>query len=160
LHDHAKVMIEDFDTDERFDLATLRMVAEHIADPPAVAKALSRLLLPGGRVIIFTVNRWSPITLISQAVPFSLHYPIKKFFWGGEEEDTFPVEYKMNTRKALQNLFAENGFVEESFAYLDDLSVFGHFKLMGYVELSLWRLINKLGLRYPENCLLGVYKKQ
>ncbi|NNF18037.1 MAG: methyltransferase domain-containing protein, partial [Gammaproteobacteria bacterium] len=35
LHDHAKVMIEDFDTDERFDLATLRMVAEHIADPPA-----------------------------------------------------------------------------------------------------------------------------
>lgn len=159
-HHRAKCLIEDYETDQQFDLATLRMVAEHITNPPAVARKLNQLVRRGGRVVIFTVNRWSPVTLVANALPFGLHYPIKKMFWGGEEEDTFPTAYKMNTRRQLRELMSGHGFDEEYFAYLDDLSVLGNFKRLNYLELRAWQALNMVGLRYPENCLLGMYQKR
>ena len=99
------------------------------------------------------------VTVISRLLPFKLHYPIKKLFWGGEEKDTFPTVYKMNTRWRLRKVFGECGFKERYFAYLDDLSVFGGVKFLNYVELLMWRVLGRLRLRYPENCLLGVYEK-
>ena len=92
------------------------MVVEHVANPTAFVDALSCLLKPGGMAIVLTVNAWSPITLISRFLPFGLHHPIKRLFWGGEEEDTFPVQYKMNTRKILFKHFAKAGFEETVFA--------------------------------------------
>jgi len=159
-HRRARCLIEDFETDEQFDLATLRMVAEHITDPPAVARKLNQLLRRDGLVVILTVNRWSPVTLVSQALPFGLHHPIKQMFWGGEEEDTFPTAYKMNTRRQLRNLMSAHGFEEQHFAHLDDLSAFGQFKHLNYVELRVWRALKALDLKYAENCLLGVYRKR
>lgn len=159
VHRRSKCLIEDYETDERFDLATLRMVAEHVSDPATVLKSLHRLLRPGGVAVVFTVNKWSPISLISRWTPFRLHHIIKKLFWGGEEEDTFPVEYKMNRRKTLRRLFEQHGFREAAFAHLDDLAMFGRFRWLNFAELSVWKLLRWFGLRYPENCLLGVYER-
>jgi len=136
------------------------MVAEHVSDPIRVVEALKRLLRPGGKAIILTVNLWSPITVVSRFTPFGLHHPVKKLFWGGEEKDTFPVQYKMNTRKELRLLFEQQGFRESDFAYLDDLSTFGRFKHLNYVEIFAWRFFRGLRISYPENCLLGVYQKE
>jgi 2-polyprenyl-3-methyl-5-hydroxy-6-metoxy-1,4-benzoquinol methylase len=152
-------MIENYDTAQQFDLATLRMVAEHVERPDRVVQALHRLLRPGGKAIVLTVNLWSPITILSRFTPFRAHHPIKRLFWGGEERDTFPVRYRMNTRKTLRDLFEQNGFREATFAYLDDLSTFSRFRRLSSVELLIWRLCRRAGLRYPENCLLGVYVK-
>lgn len=157
--ERAKCMIEDYRTDAQFDLATFRMVAEHITNPASVVTALNRLLRPHGKVVIFTVNRWAPVTVVSSLVPFGLHHPIKKLFWGGEEEDTFPTAYRMNTREQLRAVFAAGGFEERDFAYVDDLSVFSRFKTLNYLELMAWRGLKSVGMRYPENCLLGVYEK-
>ena len=159
VHERVQSMLEDYYSEQRFDLATLRMVAEHVADPQRMVRALHRLLQPSGAVVIFTVNARSPLTMISRAVPFGWHHPIKKLFWGGEEEDTFPVQYKMNSRVVLQELFEANGFREVAFAYLDDLSTLGQFRFGSRIELLSWRVLKSLGLRYPENCLLGVYQK-
>ena len=30
---------------------------------------------------------------------------------------------------------------------------------LNYVELAVWRILHCLRIRYPENCLLGVYEK-
>jgi hypothetical protein len=136
------------------------MVVEHVDDPVKVVRALRRLVRPGGVVAIWTVNLWAPITLLSRVTPFQLHRPLKSLlFWGGEDTDTFPVRYRMNTRMTLRRLFAGEGFREEAFAYLDDLSTFGWFYLLNCVELLVWRVFRSLGLRYPENCLLGLYRK-
>ena len=89
-----------------------------------------------------------------------MHYPIKRLLWGGDEKDTFPVEYKMNTRVRLRAYFDRYGFEEIAFAYLDDLSVFGNHPFMNRVELVTWRTLRRLGVRYPENCLLGVYRRR
>lgn len=160
VHTKHQCLLEHFQTTEQFDIATMRMVVEHVANPAAFIDALSDLLKPGGIAIVFTVNAWSPITMISRFLPFGLHHPIKRMFWGGEEEDTFPVQYKMNTRKILNKHFATAGFEEAAFAKLDDLSTFGRFRILNYGELLAWKLFHSLGLNYPENCLLGIYKKR
>jgi SAM-dependent methyltransferase len=160
VHEKVQSTIENYRTEHVFDLATLRMVAEHLPDPPKAIAALRRLLRPGGRVIVYTVNRWSPITILSGLTPFQLHLRFKKLLWGGEERDTFPTCYRMNTRKRLKALFEEEGFEERLFAHLDDCGTFGQIPGLYHAELLAWRVLNQLGLRYPENCLLGVYEKR
>lgn len=160
LHARARCLIEDFETDERFDLVTMRMVAEHIAEPDRVAARLGRLLDPGGLLVIYTVYRWSPLTLLSALTPHRWHFPLKRLFWGGEEKDTFPVAYRLNTRRDLRNRLQPAGFDEVMFAYLDDLAAFSQFRALNWLELNLWRVCQAVGCRYPEACLLGVYRRR
>jgi SAM-dependent methyltransferase len=152
--------IEQFESSGRFDLATMRMVVEHVERPHEFVTALSRLLRPGGVAIVFTVNRYSPLSLLSRIVPYALHHPIKKAFWGGEKEDTFPVRYRMNTRRTLLSLFDAADFDEVAFLKVDDLSTFGRFKRMNYLELLGWYGLRRLRIQYPENCLLGIYRRR
>jgi len=159
VHDRAQCLLEDFTSPHQFDLATFRMVAEHVTDPPKVIQTLQRLLKPGGRVVIYTVYRWSPITLASRLVPFGLHHRIKRFFWGGEEKDTFPAVYRMNTHRELKRLFHAGDFEERLFLQLDDLAAFSQIKPLNWLELVAWKILHSVGLRYPESCLLGVYQK-
>jgi 2-polyprenyl-3-methyl-5-hydroxy-6-metoxy-1,4-benzoquinol methylase len=151
-------MFEDLETDQKFDLATFRMVAEHVSNPIAVIEKLRAVMNPEGLVIIYTINKYSPVPIITYLTPFYLHYKVKKIFWGGEEKDTFPVEYKMNTRKELLKIFKKGGFSEEYFKHLDDLSTFSRFKRLNYLDLCFWRLLKFFSIRYPENNLMGVYK--
>ena len=159
LHHRVVGTIENFDSEAKFDVITLRMVAEHIACPELAVKALSRLTQPGGLVVIYTINRRSPVSIISFYTPFSLHGPLKRFFWNTEDKDTFPVYYRMNTRKELGQLLAAGGFQEILFTYLDDCRSLSRFRVAMALELSMWRILKQLGLSYPENCLLGVYRR-
>jgi hypothetical protein len=110
--------------------------------------------------VVLTVNRLSPLTVLSRVVPFHLHHPIKAWIWGTEEEDTFPVRYKMNSRAALADAFEGAGLRELLFCKLDDLSTWSRHNFMNYAELVAWKTLRNLGAPYPENCLLGVYGKR
>ena len=72
-HEKAKTTIDRYRSDRRFDLATLRMVAEHIEKPDALA-ARARVMKTGGKVVIYTPNRWSPVTLLARLIPFRFHH--------------------------------------------------------------------------------------
>ncbi len=159
---HRKVhcKIEDFHTDEKFDVVTMRMVAEHIDRPHDVLRSLASLTKKGGHVVVYTVNRWSPVSLVSWLVPFQLHYPAKKLLWDvSSGKGTFPVSYQMNTRGALKGLFRSHGFQEAYFAYLGDCRTFFRFALLHFAEVLTWRVLQTAGVVYPENCLLGVYRR-
>ncbi len=160
LHARTRCLIEDFVTEEIFDLVTMRMVAEHIADPSRVAERLSRLLAPGGLLVVYTVFRWSPLTVLSALTPHRWHYPLKRRLWGGEETDTFPVAYRWNTRSDLRRYLAPASFEEILFVYLDDLATFSQIRWLNWLELQLWRALRALRCRYPELCLLGVYRRR
>ena len=159
VHLKVKSAIEEYNVDKVFDVATFRMVVEHIQDPRRTIDILKRLIRPGGKVVIYTVNRWSPVTVVSSCMPFSLHHPIKRIFWNTEEKDTFPAVYKMNTRKQLSHLFADCGFTEIFFTYLDDCRMFDRFRFLSFINLHFLRFIKKIKFRYPDNCLLAVYEK-
>lgn len=158
-HRRVRAKIEDFASSEPFDLATFRMVAEHIETPEPAVAALARLVKPKGMVVIYTINKWSPVSLASWLTPFWLHHPIKQLLWKTAEKDTFPVAYKMNTRRRLRDLFQHGGFHEQHFAYLDDCRTCHRFRVLHYLELGLWRLLRMAAVPYPENCLLGVYQR-
>lgn len=159
VHERHESFIENFRSDEPFDLLTLRMVAEHITQPGDAMAAMARLLKPGGRVVIYTIHKFTPVSVVAWVVPFCLHHPIKRRVWHTEDKDTFPVAYRMNTRRDLRRLAAAHGLAEERFAYLDDCRTFHRFPALNTAELALWKALSAVGLRYPETCLLGVYRK-
>ena len=160
VHQRVKAVFEDFRSETPFDLVTMRMVAEHVPDPAAVAAVLARCVKAGGQVVVYTVNKWSLITVASSAVPFRFHHPIKRALWGTDEQDTFPVFYRMNTRQSLRELMSVAGFVEEVFFYLDDCRTFARWKLLNTAELCAWKVARAVGLPYLETCLLGVYRRE
>jgi SAM-dependent methyltransferase len=160
LHERERCLIDEYKTEKRFDLISLRMVAEHIADPANTVASLERLIREGGRVIIYTVSKWAPASLAAAVTPMAVHDMVKRVLWGTSPEDTFPTLYRMNTRKELRRLFESAGFVEEEFLYLNDCRSFGRWRLALTAELLAERLLRMCGLRYPEMCLLGVYRKQ
>jgi len=157
VHKRVRATIDGFRSERRFDVITMRMVAEHVADPEVTVGALASLVEPGGAVVIYTVNQWAPASVVSRVVPFSLHHAIKRRLWGTDEKDTFPVAYRMNTRRRLGELFKAHGFHEATFVYLDDCRTFASTWLLLRLELTACRVFRSLGLTYPENCLLGVY---
>ena len=159
VHEKQQTTIEAVSTDRRFDLITLRMVAEHIARPAEAVAALAGLSKPGGRVVIYTVSRWSPLALAAKLVPFRLHNPFKRVLWQTEPEDTFPVSYRMNTRGALARQFTAAGFRETYFATLADCRIVFRFDGLRRLELGAWRTCRALRIPYPESCLLAVYER-
>jgi SAM-dependent methyltransferase len=158
LHEKIQGTVADLDGRRRFDLVTMRMVAEHVTDPGALLSALRGSMAPGGLLVVYTINRWSPVPIVTKLTPFSWHHPIKRVLWKTEEKDTFPVAYKMNTRPELDALMRQGGFREEGFWYLDDCRSFQRFEPLHKLELGLRYALHRVGLRYPENCLLGVYR--
>ncbi|HJT34354.1 MAG TPA: class I SAM-dependent methyltransferase [Pirellulales bacterium] len=159
VHERSQSTIELLRTDRKFDLITLRMVAEHIEDPESAVAALARLAKPGALVVILTVNRWSPVAVAAKVVPHGLHHSIKRWLWATEEKDTFRVSYRMNTRGRLRRLLIAGGFRERAFSYVDDCRSLYRFRWLHRCELSVRRLFRLVGLPYPENCLLGVYER-
>jgi SAM-dependent methyltransferase len=160
VHEKVRGTPDTYHPDRTFSLITLRMVAEHIPDPQACVRRLAALTRPGGVVVIYTINRWSPLPILTKLIPFALHHPIKKFLWKTEEKDTFPVVYRMNTRRTLRDLLDSAGFDERSFTHLSDCRTLHRFKVGHVAELALWRVLRLLGLQYPEQCLLGVYVRR
>lgn len=159
VHERAKCSLEEFSSTNQFDLITLRMVAEHLSNPEASAAALSRLTRPGGRVVVYTVEKWSPVTVISAMTPLTFHHAVKRFLWYTEERDTFPTVYRMNTRQQLRSIFTAVGYEEENFSHLDDCRSLSRWWTSQMVELLAWKALKALGLRYPEACILATYRK-
>jgi 2-polyprenyl-3-methyl-5-hydroxy-6-metoxy-1,4-benzoquinol methylase len=158
VHERVKLPIEQYRTDRRYDLITLRMVVEHIVDPAVTAARLAALLAPGGRVIVYTVSRWSPSAVVASLTPLGLHHALKRMLWQADERDTFPTVYAMNSRPALRRTFAAAGLREEAFGLLADCRTTGRFRWLQMAELCLWKGLRTIGLGYPENCILAVYR--
>lgn len=159
LHRSHNVPIEDFESDSKFDLITLRMVAEHIANPDAVIDTIARAAKPSARIIIYTVNKYSPVPLITNLTPFRARHFVKKVLWQTEEKDTFPTAYLMNTRRTLARRMSKQGLQEELFLRLDDCRSFARWRVTLIIELLVRTICHAVRLPYPENCLLGVYRK-
>ncbi len=159
---HNKVcsLFEEMNVSEKYNLATFRMVAEHVDDPKAVLDKLNECVSQNGLVVIYTINKYCPIPIITRLTPFSWHHKIKKIFWGGEEKDTFPVAYKMNSKVDLDKLFLSgNEYSPVMFTYLDDVSATIEFDVLNRIEMIFWKICKIIGVRYIENNILAVYRK-
>jgi len=152
-------LIEDYRTDRKFDLITMRMVAEHIVDPERTIRRIADLMNPGGHFIVLTPHKWAPMSVVATIVPFWMHNPMKWFIWKTEARDTFPTAYKLNTHADLSGHARRCGLEEAYFSIVDDCSVTIRYRALNWIELRTRRLLNAVGAHHPECCILAVYRK-
>ena len=90
--------------DASFDLIVCLCVLEHLKDPVATLCEVRRVLRSGGHFVFLTPNLRNPMMVVSRigkALP-SLQRRIVPKFYGREEADTFPVQYRANTVEAIR----------------------------------------------------------
>jgi hypothetical protein len=68
--------------------------------------------------------------------------------------------HKMNTRKTLLQLMQDAGFEERAFFRLDDCRTFARWKWTHWLEVTFWRLLRSLSVGYPEQNLMGIYRRK
>ena len=147
--------------DASVDLIMSRSVFEHLSDPASVYREFARILRPGGQVVFLTANMWDYGTLVARLVPNRFHARIVKKVEGREEEDTFPTEYKTNTRSDVERLAAMAGLEVESFEYLNQYPNYLMFNAALFV-LGMWfeRLTSRFdSLRWLRGWILVTLRK-
>lgn len=100
------------------DLIISRSVFEHLTDPEPVYGEFARILRPGGAVVFLTPNMWDYGSLAARLIPNNFHGKVVKYVEGRDEEDTFPIAYKTNSKCQIKKLAYSAGFSIESFEYL------------------------------------------
>ena len=83
VHQRIRCGVEELGRIGPFDLVSLRMVAEHLPDPAAAVAAITGVVAPGGRVIVYTVHRFSPVTALAGLLPGWLLRPAQRLVSGG-----------------------------------------------------------------------------
>lgn len=96
--------VEELVVGEPFDLVILNQVIEHLADVRSVLRGISRILRPGGAILIET-----PSSDGLDARAFSGRH------WGGYH---FPRHFFIFDQRLLVRLLAEEGFEVSSVTYL------------------------------------------
>src|SRR5262249_16837586 len=87
-----------------------RSVMEHLSDPLSTYQEFSRVLKPGGWVILLTPNLWDYGSLVASLIPNRFHPMIVAKTEGRAEMDTFPTYYRSNTSGAVKRLAKASGF--------------------------------------------------
>jgi len=122
--------------DGSVDVIMSRSVLEHIADPIAMYREMSRILRPGGHFIFLTGNLW-------------------------DYSDTFPVQYKTNTRSAVVKYAGSSGLQLVSFDYLGQYPAYFLFNgPLFLLATGYEKLINRFSiLNFLKGWILVVLKK-
>ena len=84
-----------------FDLVYANFVVEHLRDPGRAFADWHRVLRPGGRLVLLTTNRASPLMAVSDGLPDSVRLAIKRRGAGAAERDVYPTRYLANTPRRL-----------------------------------------------------------
>ncbi len=147
--------------DDQFDIAIVSHVAEHLTDPEAVFGELSRVLKPGGRLLLLTPNRWHYVPLGARLLPLRLHVLFNN--WRGvDTRDIFPTAYRANTAGRLRQLSESAGMDVESLEQSETEPEYLAFHIVPYaIGVAYERLVNRFGwLKKLRVNLLLVAKKR
>lgn len=143
------------------DCVISRSVMEHLKDPLPVYRELYRVLKPGGSFVFLTPNLWDYGSLISKAIPNSLHPWLVRKVEGRNEDDTFPAFYQSNTAGAIGRLAAASGFKVESIRYLGQYPCYLRFNALLFLLGTAYEKVTSRfeALRYLRGWLLAVLDK-
>lgn len=105
-----------------FDLVLCTWVVEHLRSPDLAFAEMARVLRRGGRLLLLTPNAWNYVTLVGRLIPARLQRFLVRKIYGRQAGDTFPVAYRANTRRGLEEKLGRVGLRAEEFHYVGDPS--------------------------------------
>jgi SAM-dependent methyltransferase len=121
--------LEEFAADHpgQFDLAVAVYVVEHVPDAEAFAAALHRCLKPGGSAFLITPNRWHYFGAVALAAQ-RLHLDEWLLHRLRDEthlhEHHFPIQYRMNSARALRGVAGRVGFRTVEIRMVDEPGIY------------------------------------
>lgn len=118
--------------DDCVDVLGTADVVEHLGEPVIVMRECARVLRPGGKLIIRTVNQWYPPILMGRLLPHGLRRIINRITTGTKEEDTFPTHYAANSRRSLEAVGKAAGFKLAEFRYVSHHPQYFMFSVLVY----------------------------
>jgi ubiquinone/menaquinone biosynthesis C-methylase UbiE len=137
------------------NLITLRMVVEHLEKVPEDFFEISRLLMPGGKLIILTTNSLSPIIFLPRILPHRLKSWIIQNIFSVDSRDIFPTYHKFNTPHKMRK-----GFPEMSLQKIEYLEIVPIDKPIMALIFGFWYTITKFSvLKHYRSNLLSVFQK-
>ena len=92
-----------------FDLITANMVVEHVAEPTKLFLEMTRVLAPGGRIVVHTPNVSGYTTAAARLLPDWALPPLAYLLFGREAEDVYPAFYRANSAAQLSTLAIGHG---------------------------------------------------
>jgi SAM-dependent methyltransferase len=137
------------------DLVLCSWVLEHLPDPASSFREIARVLRPGGAFIFITPNGLSPAALLNRVL-HPLQHRLVPLLYGRDETDAFPVTYRANTRRALDQLAANAGMQLHTLRAVKDPTYFAFHPLLFRLNVSLSRLLPR---RMAEH-IVGMYTKR
>jgi len=145
--------------DNAFDLVTANMVIEHVEAPAYLFAEISRILAPGGRVIIHTPNVHGYTTAITRLLPDRALAPLARLLLNRRAEDVYPTFYRANSVTDLRRLARDSGLAVERCELINSSPQAIRILPLMVMELLLLR---SLRLRLVERfraCLLTTLRK-
>jgi ubiquinone/menaquinone biosynthesis C-methylase UbiE len=106
--------------DASFDLVTCNMVVEHLQTPLTIFREMSRVLAPGGTLMVHTPNTRNYLVFANivakKTLPRSL--VLKLVHDGRADDDIYPTYYQANSASALRNLGKSVNLESEAVRFL------------------------------------------
>lgn len=136
--------------DGSVDLIISQSVFEHLSEPRLVYQELARILRPRGLVIFLTANMWDYGTAVARLIPNRFHAKIVAAVEGRAEEDTFPTQYRTNTRGEIERLARNANLEVASLEYLNQYPNYFMFNgILFFLGMLYERLTSAVGYLAP-----------
>jgi len=96
--------------DASVDLCFADAVVEHLEDVDTFFAECSRVLRPGGHLLVRTPNTWNYATVATRLIPNRFHTRVLAHVQPSrKEEDVFPTVYRCNTARRLRRQLERHG---------------------------------------------------
>lgn len=97
-------------SDGSVDLCFADAVVEHLNDVDAFFSECSRVLRPGGHLLVRTPNAWNYATIATRLIPNRFHARVlARVQPSRKHEDIFPTVYRCNTARKLRRQLERHG---------------------------------------------------
>jgi SAM-dependent methyltransferase len=142
-----------------FDLVTANMVVEHVEQPASLFAEVSRVLKPGGLLLIHTPNAQGYTTLLTRMIPESwrprLAYLLQERF----EHDVYRTFYRANTVEALVTAAHHWGLRPIDVRTVHSSPQLYRIPLLRSIEAGLLRLLQADSLARWRPCIIGRFER-
>ena len=141
---------------DTFDFITSRFAFEHLRHPEKALAEASRVLKPGGTLVIQTTNVKSPIIMASRIIPFRLKKRTFKTLFKENPSGTFKTYYRINRPERFE--MVSGSLKLEKLIMVGDI-LCHNYPLYAF-SMGLNRLLSNLHLERWRDNIIAVYKKE